>query len=93
MFEKVKNALRLRGAAFDDEVAGLIAAAKEDLRLVGIAVTDDETPGDPLIVRAIILYCKGNYGYIPEAERFIRAYDIQKGALALAKKRLEGGAG
>ena len=93
MFEKVKLALRLTGAAFDDEIKGLIAAAKEDLRLVGIVVAEDEDPDDPLIVRAIILYCKGNFGYTDNAERFIKAYDLLKGALVLAKKRLEGGGG
>ena len=40
MFEKVKLALRLKSAAFDDEITGLIAAAIEDLRLVGVSVPD-----------------------------------------------------
>jgi len=92
MFEKVKLALRLRGAAFDDEVRGLIAAAKADLRLVEIVFDDPPenvtgtvtTSGDPLIERAIILYCKAHFGFNPDARRFEEAYLYQKRALVLA---------
>ena len=127
--DKVKLALRLRGAAFDDEVTGLIAAAKADLRLVGIVFDDppaassapppgdpedpeagtspenvtktitpgdpeeptdpedppEETPaGDPLIERAIILYCKAYFGYNQDSEKFIKVYDNLKIALSMA---------
>ena len=88
MFGKVKLALRLRNAAFDDEVTALIAAAKADLRLLGITFTDppgENAPaGDPLIERAIILYCKAHFGYIAESERFSQAYDSLKMRLRLA---------
>ena len=109
MLNKVKLALRLRGAAFDDEVSGLIDAAKADLRLVGINFDDppenvtetvtndgDDPPagdtdpppeiaaGDPLIERAIILYCKAHFGFNPDARRFEEAYLYQKRALVLA---------
>ena len=60
MLDKVKNALRVKTAAFDDEIQDLIDACKADLRLVGVNVPED-TPaegkeaaaGDPLITRAI----------------------------------------
>lgn len=62
MLDKVKNALRVKTTAFDDEVQGLIDACKADLRLVGVNVPEEkaaegETPAaaDPLITRAIIL--------------------------------------
>ena len=70
MLDKVKNALRVKTAAFDDEIQDLIDACKADLRLVGVNVPED-TPaegkeaaaGDPLITRAIVLYAKANFGY------------------------------
>ena len=40
LFEKVKLALRLRSAAFDAEITGLIAAAIEDLHMFGVSVPD-----------------------------------------------------
>ncbi len=92
MLEKVKNALRVKSNAFDDEILGIIAAAQADLRLVGVAVPsegkpaegDTPTAGDPLITRAIILYAKANFGYSDESEKYQRAYDHLKCALSLA---------
>ena len=41
MLDKVKNALRVKTAAFDDEIQDLIDACKADLRLVGVNVPED----------------------------------------------------
>ena len=92
MLEKVKLTLRLKSAAFDDEIEGLIAAAEADLRLAGIKWPEKEPPadgeepkaGDPLIERAVILYCKGHFGYIEGGDKFIKAYDLLKCSLSLA---------
>lgn len=88
MLDKVKKALRISKATFDDEVTDLIDAAIADLRLVGINVPENVgssgSPDDPLFVRAIILYCKANFGYIDGAERYRAAYDYLKCALSLA---------
>ena len=92
MLDKVKNALRVKTTAFDEEVEGLIAACKADLRLVGVNVPEDtapadgETPtaGDPLIERAVILYAKANFGYNAESEKYQKAYDLLKCSLSLA---------
>jgi hypothetical protein len=102
MFDEVKLALRLRGAALDNEVKRLIAAAKADLRIAGIVFDDppenvtetitnagqdpppEQAAGDPLIVNAIILYCKGFSDIVPDAERHKQAYLYQKRALVLA---------
>lgn len=92
MLDKVKNALRVKTAAFDDEVQGLIDACKADLRLVGVNVPEDQPPaegetpaaGDPLITRAIILYAKANFGYSDDSEKYRQAYDYLKCSLSLA---------
>ena len=86
MLDKVKNALRVKTAAFDDEIQDLIDACKADLRLVGVNVPED-TPaegkeaaaGDPLITRAIVLY-----GYSEDSEKYRAAYDYLKCSLSLA---------
>lgn len=91
MLDKVKNALRVKTAAFDDEIQDLIDACKADLRLVGVNVPED-TPaegkeaaaGDPLITRAIVLYAKTNFGYSEDSEKYRAAYDYLKCSLSLA---------
>ena len=91
MLDKVKNALRVKTAAFDDEIQDLIDACKADLRLVGVNVPED-TPaegkeaaaGDSLITRAIVLYAKANFGDSEDIEKFRAAYDYLKCSLSLA---------
>ena len=88
MLEKVKKALRQSGKAFDDEITDLIAAAAADLRLVGINVPKEygssgTTPDDPLLNRAIVLYCKANFGHFDEAGNYRQAYDYLKCSLSL----------
>lgn len=90
LLDKVKLALRVSATAFDEEISDLIAAAKADLRLVGVNVPEDEEgspeeqAGDPLIERAIILYAKAEFGYNSDRERYRNAYDYLKCALSLA---------
>lgn len=77
MLNKVKLALRISTSAFDSEITDLIASAKADLGLVGIDVDEDE----PLIARAIITYCRVNFGEPDDYERLKRSYDEQKAQL------------
>ena len=91
MLDKVKNALRVKTAAFDDEIQDLIDACKADLRLVGVNVPED-TPaegkeaaaGDPLITRAIVLTLKANIDDSEDSEKYRAAYDYLKCSLSLA---------
>ena len=59
MLESVKLALRVSTSAFDAELNDMIDAAKADLRLCGVLKVEET---DPLIKRAVILYCKSNFG-------------------------------
>lgn len=90
MLDKVENALRVKTAAFDDEIQDLIDACLADLRLVGIIVPDQPSAGvlpyadDPLILRAVILYAKAHFGFSDDSEKYQKAYDYLKCALSLA---------
>lgn len=81
MLEKVKLALRITTAAFDSEIEDLISAALADL---GIAGVEDADETDPLIIRAVITYCKANFGEPDEYDRLKSAYDEQKAQLQMA---------
>ena len=84
MLQKIKDALRVSGEALDEEIQDLIHAAKADLRLSGITKNED----DPLILRAITIYCKAHFGYEEpaQAELFMKSYNALKSHLALSQE-------
>lgn len=85
MLEKVKLALRITTNAFDSELTDLIDAAKVDLGIAGVVVpVTTETPLDVIIQKAIITYCKLNFGEPDEYDRLKRSYDEQKAQLSMA---------
>lgn len=81
MLDKIKLALRIKSDAFDDEIKDLVKACRIDLHLAGV---DRTRESDPLICRAIILYCKANFGYGDEKEKFHRSYQALRDSLSLA---------
>lgn len=84
MLNDVKDALRESGKDPDNEVSDLIEAAKADLQLSGVR-QEKIIDTDPLIKRAVINYCKAQFGYDnPEADRFQKAYDMLKQHLTLS---------
>lgn len=88
---KIKVACRVTSTAYDDELADLIGAAFDDLGITDIsaALLTEETI-TPLIRRAVITYCKMNFGYVQLAEgqyeRLKTSYDEQKAQLAMSRQ-------
>ncbi len=85
MLEKVKLALRITTNAFDSELNDLIDAAKIDLGIAGvdIPVTTDQSV-DVIVSKAIITYCKLNFGEPDQYDRLKASYDEQKAQLSMA---------
>lgn len=81
MLEKVKLALRVVTSAFDDELTDMIAAARYDLGIAGVVIPEEMTE---LVTRAIITYCKMNFGIPEDYDRLKRSYDEQKAQLSNA---------
>lgn len=79
MLNKVKLALRIVTNSFDSELTDLINAACCDLGVVGVTATSATT--DPLLTRAIITYCKMQFGEPDEYDRLKASYDEQKAQL------------
>lgn len=91
MLEDIKNSLRVNGYDLDIEIQDLIGAAKADLILSGVhedKVNDD----DPLIKRAITVYCKSHFGYDDPkiADRFQESYISLKHHLTLSTEYTAG---
>lgn len=81
LLNKVKTALRITTNAFDNEILDLISAAVIDLDIAGI----DSAQGiDAIITRAIITYCRLNFGSPDEYDRLKASYDEQKAQLSMA---------
>lgn len=83
LLASVKTALRIKSTAYDDEVTGLIMSSLADLNIAGVDKID---PEDALTTQAIILYCKGNFGYDENSDRFRDAYEGLKRVMALARE-------
>lgn len=81
MLNSVKLALRLTIDAYDAELESLIEAAKLDLGIAGVVLADDL---DALVKRAIITYCRMNFGSPADYDRLKKAYDEQKAQLQMA---------
>ncbi|MBM7029113.1 head-tail connector protein [Bacillus velezensis] len=85
MFESVKRSLRITHSFLDDEIHELVAAARQDLVQSGVSASIAESEEDPLIKRAVITYCKANFGLSNvDSEKYQRSYDMLKNHLALA---------
>lgn len=76
--DSVKTALRITTNAYDGELTELIGAAQLDLGVAGVVVPSTL---DELVTRAIVTYCKCNFGLPEDYDRLKRAYDEQKAQL------------
>lgn len=81
MLEKVKTALRIVTDAYDDELYELIEAAKLDLGIAGVVLPSSL---DAIATRAVITYCKVNFGIPDDYDKLKRSYDEQKAQLSTA---------
>ncbi len=78
----MKTALRISHGVLDAEIQDLIDAAKLDLSISGVTLIEDV---DPLIIRAVITYCKANFGLENvDSEKYQQSYNMLKNHLALA---------
>lgn len=80
MLSRVKLALRITSNAYDDELNGLIEAAKLDLGIAGVIIPSEL---DAIVSLAIITYCKCHFGEPDEYDRLKASYDEQKAQLSM----------
>lgn len=77
----VKKALRVKNDAFDDELTDMIEAGQADIRLAGVVNLDTD---DPLVRRAVITYCRLNFGQPDDYDRLKASYNEQKAQMGMA---------
>lgn len=87
LLDKVKVACRVTTTAYDDELTDLIDAGLKDLGIPDINpdILTTNSPV-PLIQRAVITYCKMNFGYLDteQYQKFKASYDEQKAQLLMS---------
>ena len=77
--EKMRAALRISSTS--EKINDCIAACKADMKNDGVKVIKET---DGLIIRAITLYCKAEFGFNNAAEQFRKSYDALKMRLSLS---------
>lgn len=89
LLDDVRVACRVAVLTFDNELTDLISAAFADM---GITDIDpdllEETGIDPLIKRAVLTYCKMNFGTLEDSvyDRLKASYDEQKSQLLMSRQ-------
>lgn len=83
LIDDVKLVLRISNSAYNGEINDLIATAKADLGLSG--VLNNTLESDPLIKRAILIYCKANFGWEnKDSYKLIESYHFLKNHISLS---------
>ena len=86
-------ACRVTSSVYDEELNDLIQAAFADMNITDIdeAKLRDCDCIDPLIQRAVITYCKLNFGYLDTEQyyKFKASYDEQKAQMLMSSGYME----
>lgn len=67
--------------AFDTEITDLALASFTDMAQAGITNADQT---DPMILRAMITFCRLNFGQPDDYDRLKKSYDEQKAQMSMA---------
>ena len=87
LLDDVKVTCRVTSTAFDVELLDLVAAAFADLGITDISPELlHDTELEPLIKRAVLTYCKMNFGVLEDQvyARLKASYDEQKSQLLMS---------
>ena len=84
LLDDVKLALRISNTSYNSEITDLIDQAKADIKLVGV-LESKIIDTDILIKRAIITYCKANFGWNnADAQRLQQSYEAIRNHLSMS---------
>jgi uncharacterized phage protein (predicted DNA packaging) len=87
MLDKIKEVLRITTDDFDQEISDLIEACRSDLKLSGVSQTKINRDTDPLIKRAVSVYCKAHFGFDnPDFDKLTQSYDSIKKEMVISSE-------
>lgn len=79
MLDKIKKSMRISHDKLDDSITDDIEICKKELEMAGVYCKDT----DPLLQKACELYAKWQNDYGGKGERYEKAYNKLKDAMAL----------
>lgn len=79
--EQIKEAMRIRHSALDNDIQRKVRAAVKDMEMRGIVIPEKN---DDLVDTACELYCKGQYDHLGEGERFMKNYESLRDSMSLS---------
>lgn len=93
LLDKVKMACRVTTTAYDEELSDLICAGVRDIGITDVRqeLLENVNQLPPLIQRAVITYCRLNFGQPDDYDRLKRSYDEQKAQLLMSSAYTEWG--
>lgn len=83
LLEKIKLVLRVDEDDLDEDIQDSIDAAKADLILCGV-FESKIVEADPLILRAVKIFCKAEFSTDKEAERYRQSYEMIRNHLSMS---------
>lgn len=82
VLERMKVALRVTSDRFDDEISGIIKAARMELIRAGVSAEKAQSEDDELIISAIRAYVLGTYSTdMKLIDGYMASFELQKDAL------------
>lgn len=93
LLDKVKTACRVTTTAYDEELSDLICAGIRDIGITDVRpeLLEDVNQLPALVKRAVITYCRMNFGQPDDYDRLKRSYDEQKAQLLMSSTYTEWG--
>lgn len=87
LIEKIKASMRIKHSELDTDIRDNIMAAASDLSRAGVMpyanVKKKALKDDPLITKAVELYCKAQTDFLGKGDQFEASYEKLRDALSL----------
>ncbi len=88
LIQSIKDSMRIRHSALDEDIQDNIMAAAADMYRVGVQpyanAGKSKLKKDPLIRKAVELYCKAQADYMGKGARLELSYEKLRDALSLS---------
>lgn len=90
LLDRVKITLRISHNRLDCDIEQLIIACLDDLKRLGIAISNNEEELPPLIEQAIKLYVMSEYDFLNKGQQYRNCYEKLRDGLSMSEQYKDG---